>query len=195
MKVTFITPLTRLENIYTIYQSIVDAVGAENKWYWYIVEDGNRVETEKVELPFPNTTYISFPSNGKGISGNPQRNIALDNITDGYVYFLDDDNLVHPALLSRANAIIGNTGKSLIFAQRWKLGRVRLIPTPTTIIPCHIDTAQFLIDRKLIGELRWEPFNYCADGNFFSALYKENKDKFIITTESLCFYNFLRGNE
>lgn len=190
MKVTFITPLTRPYNIKLIYQSIVETMPKEVTWEWIVVEDGDSLAGDEICLY---TKYISYTSEGKGLSGNPQRNIALDHVDcDSYVYFLDDDNIVHPLLFQRAWKILQNSNKALIFAQTFRNGFMRLVPQPDMIVPCHIDTAQFLIPRDLIGDLKWEDWNYCADGAFFSTLYSEHKDRFLILREPLCYYNYLR---
>jgi|MudIll2142460700_1097286.scaffolds.fasta_scaffold02356_2 hypothetical protein len=190
MKVTFVTPLTRPQNIKAIHKSIMESVTKDTEWYWIIVEDGDELLDAGDCLC---TKYISYPSKDKGLSGNPQRNIALDHIDcDSYVYFLDDDNIVHPLLFSRTEKILKNSNKALIFSQSFRNGFPRLIPQSDMIVPCHIDTAQFLIPRDLIGDLRWEDWNYCADGAFFSKLYSEHKDRFLILREPLCYYNYLR---
>lgn len=190
MKVTFITPLTRPYNIDIIYQSIKQGLPDSVEWEWIIVEDGDSLLESSSNLY---TKYISYPSSGKGLSGNPQRNIALDHVDcDNYVYFLDDDNIVHPNLFKRATKILENSNKALISSQSFKGGFIRLVPRPDTIVPCHIDTAQFLIPRNIIGDLKWEDWNYCADGAFFSTLYNQYKERFIITKEVLCYYNYLR---
>jgi len=190
MKVTFITPLTRPYNIKLMHNSIMASVTKDVEWDWIIVEDGDSLLEAGDCLC---TKYISYPSDDKGLSGNPQRNVALDHVDcDRYVYFLDDDNIVHSNLFIRATKILQNSNKALIFSQVHKIGIPRLIPQPDRIVPCHIDTAQFLIPRDLIGDLKWENFNYCADGAFFSTLYNQHKDRFIITKEMLCYYNYLR---
>jgi len=190
MKVTFITPLTRPHNIKLVYKSIINSVTKDMKWEWIVVEDGNSL-LDNDECLY--TKYISYSSADKGLSGNPQRNIALDHVgCDSYVYFLDDDNIIHPNLFRRATKILENSNKALIFSQAFENGFIRLVPRPDMIVPCHIDTAQFLVPRDLIGDLKWEDWNYCADGVFFSTLYNQHKERFIITKETLCYYNYLR---
>jgi len=190
MKVTFITPLSRPYNIKLMHQSIINSVLKDMDWEWIVVEDGDSLAGSAVCLY---TKYISYPKEGKGLSGNPQRNIALDHVDcDRYVYFLDDDNIVHLNLFQRANTILENSNKALICSQLFKNGYIRLSPRPDMIAPCHIDTAQFLVPRDIIGDLKWEDWNYCADGKFFSELYSQYKDRFILTNEPLCYYNYLR---
>lgn len=190
MKVTFITPLTRPYNIKLMYISIIESITKDIEWKWIVVEDGDSLLNNDICLY---TKYISYPSKDKGLSGNPQRNIAIDHIDwDSYVYFLDDDNIVYPSLFNRATKILENSNKALIFSQAFGNGIPRLVPQPDRIVPCHIDTAQFLIPRDLIGDLKWENFNYCADGAFFGTLYNQHKERFIITKEILCYYNYIR---
>jgi hypothetical protein len=186
MELMIITPLTRPENLNKLYNSIIKAA-RELKWHWMIIEDSEKVSEEN----FDNTFHMAYK--GEGLSGNPQRNKALDLLRGykGYVYFLDDDNIVHPYLFSSAEKRLGDTNKALIVTQIFKNNTIRLVPNYRQIIPCHIDTAQFLIPYDMIEELRWEPHNYCADGSFFSELFKNNQSRFVIAPEIICYYNYL----
>ena len=67
----------------------------------------------------------------------------------------------------------------------------------------YIDTAQFIVDIDIIGDLRWgspteadgkdvRSKNLDADdGNFITTLYKNNTDKWEYIPEVLAYYNFL----
>jgi len=174
-----------------MYKSIINNVTPDIDWNWLIVEDGNRFDSSNL---YPNTKYISAPSEDglKGISGNFQRNIGLNEIKNGYVYFLDDDNIIHPLFFKRVVEILGSTNKALIFSQINKDDTDRLTPDESKIEVCFIDTAQFLIPINLVGDLRWEVYDYCADGVFFSTVYSNHRNQFIIVQEPLCYYNYLR---
>ena len=59
-----------------------------------------------------------------------------------------------------------------------------------------IDVAQFTLKRKLIGSTRFDLYNYAADGIFIESIFKgkdnngkENRNKFVITDDILCYYN------
>ena len=96
-KVTIITPSMRPDNLFKVKKSInFDYVNE-----WIIVYDGSKI--------LKNPHLFTHKENGKikeyihtsqGISGNPQRNYALDQIRnqDTYLYFLDDDNVMHKDL-------------------------------------------------------------------------------------------------
>jgi hypothetical protein len=47
-----------------------------------------------------NNKIKEYVCKGEGISGNPQRNYALTKITNPntVLYYLDDDNILHPNL-------------------------------------------------------------------------------------------------
>ena len=145
--------------------------------------------------------FKSHPTNGTGVSGNPQRNVALDIISyaynnnddNNYVYFLDDDTILHPRYLQTIiRTIKHNPGKAIITDQINKDSSIRLTASPDNMKVCHIDTAQYTLPVSMIKNHRWSPFDYCADGHFIEGIYQENKDKFIFINEPLCFYNYLR---
>jgi glycosyltransferase involved in cell wall biosynthesis len=181
--VNVITPCTRRENLRLIHASIR---ATEWPFHWWVVLD----EEEGEPLPFSDTTTIYCKTSGAGVSGNQQRNAALDRTNDGYVYFLDDDNIVHPGLFSRVVPLAQRFDTGIMVNQIMRDGRLRL--TPGTIAECCCDTAQFLVPRTLIGDTRWSIYHYTADGMFFSELKKNAEMPFIEVYENLSYYNFLR---
>lgn len=203
MLLNIITPCMRPENLKKLLYSIVNQIECgyqtECNLKWYIIFDGNKIK----EIPSFVSNWINeykfiiveiFVKEGN--FGNQLRNRALDliesNNENSWVYFLDDDNLLYPNYLSRINDIISDNIEGILGIQKLKDG-LRLASNVSYGL---IDTAQFTLKRKLIGDIRFEPFNYAADGAFIETIYKgrdnngkENKDKFIITNEILCYYN------
>jgi hypothetical protein len=103
-KITIITPCIRPDNLLIIQKSIPWEHVAE----WIIVYDNKRI-TENPNL-FSSDIIKEYLYTGEGISGNPQRNYALDHVTypDTYIYFLDDDNIIKPKMYKLLD-IIDNT--------------------------------------------------------------------------------------
>ena len=146
-------------------------------------------------LKFPppiweDTTLIAYPTNSGGCSGNIQRNHGLKFIKDGFVYFLDDDNIVHPNMFKRFE----NEREDLAYVvnQIHKDGRVRLFAHPINMKVGGVDTAQFLIPSYMIKNRIWEPYNYCADGVLFPQIFQDHKPGFKFLQENLSYYNYLR---
>ena len=170
-KITIITPSYRLNNLLEIKKSInFDYVDE-----WIIVYDGSKIinnpklfEDDKIK------EYV--------YKCNPQRNFALDNITnpDTLLYFLDDDNIIHPNLYRLLN-IIDNT-KMYSFNQ---YNRIK----GNNICVNKIDTAMVLIPYKSCENIKWILNLYNADGYYIQECYNKNKKKLIYVNNDLCYYN------
>jgi hypothetical protein len=191
MNVSIISPISRPQNLYRMKDSIKRLPGVIDIT-WYLSFDMDKYSEFKFEdwmIP------LFIPTIDKdSVSGNKQRNIALDLIQDGYVYFLDDDNIVHPDFL----AIIESQsrfhpGYGFAVNQIHPNGATRLKAKKENMRVCMIDTAQYIIPRKFIGNTRWDVMNYCADGIFIETIYKNNSDKFIWIDTNLSYYNYLRN--
>ena len=75
-----------------------------------IVYDENRIETNPYIFK-ENEFFEEYIYKCTGISGNGQRNYALTIITNEntLLYYLDDDNIIHPDLHNLLNYIDNNT--------------------------------------------------------------------------------------
>ena len=152
---------------------------------WIIVYDGSKIidnpylfgnqENNKIK------EYVYKCENG-GRSGNPQRNYALSKITnpDALIYYLDDDNIIHPDLYRLLNII--NNNKIYTFNQY-------NIINGDNIKVGYIDTAMFIIPYNLCKKIRWILDKYEADGYYIKECYDEDKNKHIYVDNHLCYYN------
>ena len=177
-KITIITPSYRLNNLLEIKKSInFDYVDE-----WIIVYDGSKIINNPKLFEDDKIKEYVYKCNYKGISGNPQRNFALDNITnpDTLLYFLDDDNIIHPNLYRLLN-IIDNT-KMYSFNQ---YNRIK----GNNICVNKIDTAMVLIPYKSCENIKWILNLYNADGYYIQECYNKNKKKLIYVNNDLCYYN------
>ena len=189
MLINVITPVSRPENLPQLRQSILQAQGDSIEVRWILVFDSYSVGSAPA---WAHTEYYTLDSAGKGLSGNPQRNLGLDITTEGYVYFLDDDNIVHPGLFKKAGEVLDAKHRAMVVNQVNKRGKRRLQATPG-LRPGYVDTAMVIMRRDLIGSLRWEPYNYGADGEFFSTLYQRHPHDFVVLPNlDLSYYNYLR---
>jgi hypothetical protein len=119
---------------------------------------------------------------GEGISGNPQRNYALTKVTnqDTLLYYLDDDNIIHPNIYRLMNIIDNN--KLYTFNQH---NRIK----GNNICVGGIDTAMVIIPYKLCRNEKWITDKYEADGYYIEECYNKNKDIHIYVDNNLCYYN------
>jgi hypothetical protein len=86
-----VTPCSRPENLVKCLRSFCDTTSIK----WHVVFDKD-VTPPNIKLNKKNVSLIKLHSDQKSHWGNCLRNMALDKINSGYVYFLDDDNLMHP---------------------------------------------------------------------------------------------------
>ena len=184
-KITIITPSIRPENLLKIKESInLDYVDE-----WIIVYDGKKIK-ENPNL-FSSEKIKEYVFSGDGISGNPQRNFALDFVQnqDTYIYFLDDDNLVHPDLYTILDTLEDNKiytfnqdrpETEFPFTNNLKGNKIELR---------KIDSAMFLIDYKLCKNVRWYPYRYYSDGIFIIDVYSQYKNKWVYIDKTLSYYN------
>ena len=92
MFLNIITPCSRPQNLHTIAQSI--NIPKDN-FRWIVVYDG-------IELPdkslLPDICEAYFYQDPQSCVGHQQRNFAMDMISEGHIYFNDDDTILHNEL-------------------------------------------------------------------------------------------------
>jgi len=181
-KITIITPSYRINNLLKIKESIdFDYVDE-----WIIVYDGSKI-TDNPNLfeNQENNKIKEYVYKEEGISGNPQRNYALTRITnpDTLIYYLDDDNIVHPDMYKLLNII--DNDKLYTFNQ---FNRCK----GNNIYVCGIDTAMILVPYKLCKNVKWILDKYEADGYYILECYNNNKNIHVFIDNDLCYYNKIR---
>jgi len=176
MYLNIITPCTRPENLKVISESI--NIPKEN-YRWIVVFDGLQIP----EVP-NNCEAYSF-KDINSVYGNAQRNYALDLITDGHVYFNDDDTTIHPELWDN---IKDKDNDFISFKQSNKDGSLRL--EGMEILPNFIDSHNFIVSAKCINT-RWVLDRYDADAYFAMECYKNAKQSLYIPN-ILSVYNYLK---
>ena len=179
---TIITPCYRPDNLDKIKESINFSLIKS----WIIVYDtsNDRTYTKKYEGDPKIQEYMV----SGGISGNPQRNYALTKVSDGLIYFLDDDNIIHPHFLELVPTF--NEDHIYTFDQQRLNGEIRLHGNNPKVN--NIDMGQIVVPYKFIGDLRFDEPLYNADGIFIEALCKKYKDKHIYIPEVASYYNYLK---
>lgn len=158
MDLTIITPCSRPKNLHRMHKSIPQGVR------WIIVFDMDRCD-----IKIPNAEHYFYKEHAYGY---PQTNFALDMIKDGYVYFLDDDNTVHPDLIDN---IRGVDNDFIHFLQQ-RCERKKTHPKyiiGSEVRGGKIDKGGVLLKRTLIGDIRFRTDIYAADGYFIEDCYKK----------------------
>ena len=180
-KLTIITPSYRVNNLLKIKESINFKYIDE----WIIVYDGSKIiDNPEIFKNQENNKIKEYVVNDEGISGNPQRNYALTKITnpDTLIYYLDDDNILHPNLYKLLNIIDNDKMYTFNQCNGMKGNNIRV---------CGIDTAMVIIPYKLCKNEKWILDKYEADGYYISECYNNNINIHIFIDNDLCYYNKL----
>jgi hypothetical protein len=179
-----ITACSRPETLDAIYKTMrFDLIGC-----WYIIYDTSkgRSYTHKF-TENPKVKEIDWDE--EGVCGHPQINHALDLIKEGMVYILDDDNIIHPNFWAFAPFF----KESYIYTwDQLRHVKMNIVITGNKVFETQIDTAMFIVPRKLIGDLRWDPNQRGADGRFIKALWEKDSSVFRYINKIMCFFNYLR---
>ena len=193
-KIYIVTPCYRQQNLEAIRKSIDFSVIHK----WYIVYDTSRGR-QYIKI-FRDPQIIELECSDFGIAGHPQRNFAIDIIEDGFIYFVDDDNIVHPdcwplfRTLDRRcyytwdqlrNPAGDDTDWALFTNEQGRVLKGNVLKLQ------RIDTAQIIFPKCLIGDLRWAPDNYKADGVFIESLNAKEPAAHVYIPQIMCYYNYI----
>ena len=153
---------------------------------WTVVYDTSQQHNLEVGFAdMPKIKEIFFQA--EGVKGNSQRNRALDDIKHGLVYFLDDDNVIHPNFWKILPNIM--LGHITTFDQARTAHDGGILKGDKVVVNA-IDTAMFVIDRALIGTTRFLPSEYNADGIFAQEVLNQHPDSHVYIPEIAAFYNY-----
>jgi hypothetical protein len=121
-------------------------------------------------------------------------NTFLDELREGWTWFLDDDNLVHPDFFAGLADLLQQQPEK----RAWVFSQALCGPPPWVrqahpgmVRENHIDGAQYAFHRELIAGDRF-PLRYSCDGAFVEAIYQRAPQAFGFTSQVLCYYNRLR---
>lgn len=171
-KVTIITPCIRPENLDIILKTIDFSVIQE----WIIVYDGKKITENPLKYQGHPQIHEVVHYDPASNSGNSQRNYGISVLYDNTsVYFLDDDNTVHPELYRLLPFI--EKGKIYTFNQQRpdNVFPFKPILKGNYISRYHMDTAMFIVDADIIksGGIQWNTSAYNADGIFIEDCHRE----------------------
>lgn len=170
MKVHVLTAVTRPHNLARLAQSL-----------------GRACESGQVELVW----HLRFDLERQHVGGQALKNRMLDEITDGWVWVLDDDTTAHPSLFAVTAALAVGDVEAVVVSQRRQDGRI-LEAKPENIRVGSIDVGQAVILRDAIGPERL-PEHYEGDGVFLERVLTPNLPRVRFVPEVLSYHNALGG--
>ena len=196
MKFSIITRCTRLGNIECVKNSVFSNTTENTKIDWHIVFDTKMLKDIDAELlnrlDDENTTLHFRKGDGWGLS---QLNDIIKSV-DGWIYHLDDDNLLHPDFYKSIESNYKKNPDTLAFIFSQWVGGIDFSgletreAKPENVAVGKIDLAQWLIHSDLHENQEYGS-GYVADGEFITQLYKNVASKFTFINEVLCNYNAL----
>jgi hypothetical protein len=183
-----VTACCRPENIPILHASI-EQLRTHYEVVWYVAADTSKVSV--TDIPTGPEYCLAVPEPG----GWEQRNAALRLIRDGWVYFLDDDNLIHPDFPAVSSHYLSQYPdvKGFIFNQL-EDGQPRLQTGKWGVVEFgKIDTASFLIHKSVVGHAKWvyEP-SLCDDYCFIRDVYGNAPDGFKFIDRWCTQYNAIK---
>lgn len=201
-KINIITRCSRPENLTKISHSVFNTDKFEV--IWYLVFDTNVIKEIDIELLLhlqSLNTKIKFEKSIKGDHGHQMINHCFDEIQDGWIYVLDDDNILHTDFYDKMSSTIQNNPdkRGIIFNQ--KIGGIDFTGqdirycSPENVKVSKIDMAQFFLRKDFIGDRRIVLGQYVGDGIFIEKLHSENPEEFYFIDEILCYYNYFQQNK
>lgn len=186
--ITIITPCSRADNLRMLYASIqFDLIRR-----WIIVYDTTRTRgIYTTHFDHPQIVELGHVSPIGSCSGNSQRNVGLSMVSDGMVYFLDDDNIVHPEFWKLT------VGFDTHHFYTWdQLRNDEFANKPGGILGGEeprlrkIDTAQYIVPRHMCRP--WQESLYWADGVFIEEIYNQHTKRHVYIPTVAAYYNALR---
>ncbi len=151
---------------------------------WIIVHDSDKNAYTLESHP---QIIEVFHRNTQSKAGHAQRNLGITLIPkteDTLVYFLDDDNVMHPDFFAQSFTPSVVTTFDQI---RDRSGRIL---KGNELKNGFIDTAMMVFPIELFRS--WRIDCYSADGMFADDLYNDPRTRHIYIPKSLCYYNKLR---
>ena len=185
--ITIITPCYRQKNLHDIIKSIHLNKIKE----WIIIYD--TTNNKKYTPCFQDEPKIrEVECCDLGISGNAQRNYGASLVSEGFIYFVDDDNIIHPHFWNLID--IFDIEYFYTFDQKFFVTDPFRTATNFVFKGEHpvvrkIDTSMFMVPVSM-----WIPWNverYDADGMFIEEVAHKNPQQHRYIPEVASYYNFI----
>ncbi len=190
-KLAIITACSRPANLPIVSESLKQ-LDSFFDWQWIIVLDEAKASSNSVGVK-PHKLEVA-PSDGEGIA---QKNRGIELAShDTWIYFLDDDNIIHPDFgIIASRTIVDHysdiNAKVFVFKQQMADGSHRLDAGPVKY--GKIDTASFLVHSSVIGRSRFSHYSQgrADDYMFINSLYTCNQHNFRFINKYACYHNGL----
>ena len=199
MKINIITRCTRTSNLLTIKEGVLNAPKGVTV-NWHIVFDTGALKDIDAEVLSNLTDTVNvklhFVKGQRGGLLYPEVSDIIRTIKSGWIYLLDDDNIIHEDFYKTIKASIKNLPiaqvhivSQLVAGRDFTGQEIRVASRENTAFQ-KIDIAQMVINRSIFDTHSFSA-NYAADGFFIEEVLKTHGDSFVWIDKVLCHYNYL----
>ena len=126
-------------------------------------------------------------------TGNVLRNagISLVKGSSSYIYFLDDDNIMHPDFWEIVHPLLEERRSDFITFDQQRSPQQILVGPRAEL--WKIDTAMFVTQRSLVNKSRWRIARYDADG-YFAEEMQAKASHHAYVNHTWAYYNYFKQN-
>ena len=203
MKINIITRATRLQNLKTVKESVFNNIAKGCDINWHVVFDTTNLKDIDAELLFDlkddSATFFHFEKGDAVGMLYPQCSNIISKMGNGWVYFLDDDNIIHEGFYEYVlKTSLKNPEKKVhVVSQNVdKKDFTRLefrIAAPEFMKVQGVDLAQYIVSIEVYNEYEYTYLpDYRADGILISSVHAEHPEWFTFTESILSHYNYLQ---
>jgi hypothetical protein len=186
-----ITPCCRPELLRYVHDSVRFPIVTR----WIIVFDADQVPRAKLPaalLDDPHVTLVATQTEASKY-GNAQRYLGLQIARrlypedDPFIYFLDDDNVIHPAFYELFERFMQKRGVFYTFDQQ----RAWLTCSGRSCVRVTIDTAMICLPLSFCPD--WHPGSvYAEDYYFIQSVMRKYGDRHVYLNQVGAYYNALQ---
>jgi hypothetical protein len=186
-ELTIVTPCHRQHNL----DKVFDSIQFEKITRWMIVYDPTKPVPihQKFNHPKISEFHMDF-SEPWSWCGNSQRDYALDKIQSGWIYFLDDDNIMHNGFWDIVSTV------SLPYFYTFDMQKVNsdeINLTGNFIVQGLIDTSMFLIHKDHVKTTKWSSIKegFFGDFLFIHTILNTNDTLHRYIPVKACYHNYI----
>lgn len=203
MKISIITRATRLQNLKTVKESVFNNIPKGCEINWHVIFDTTNLKDIDAELLFDlkddSTTFFHFEKGDAVGMLYPQCSAIISKMRNGWVYFLDDDNIIHEGFYEyvlktslknpekKVHVVSQNVDKKDFTGLEFR------IAAPEFMKVQGVDLAQYIVSTEVYNEYEYTYLpDYRADGILISSVHAEHPEWFTFTESILSHYNYLQ---
>lgn len=202
MKIHIITRSTRLQNLRTVKESVFKNIPQDMEIEWHVVFDTATLKDIDAELlsdlKDDSTNYYFEKGDAVGML-YPQCSNIISKLNGGWVYFVDDDNIVHDKFYEYVlKTVTASPDKKVHVVSQSVDGKdfTRLnyrMANSQYMKVGEVDLAQYIVSIDVYNEYgyKFQP-DYCADGILISKVHIDHPEWFTFTPTTLSHYNYLQ---